>query len=272
MRVWHQGQRQDAVQDWDRGVQFGDGLFETVKVLKGQPVALSYHARRLQQGLDTLGIHAQPALALLQQALDALSDAEDGVLKLIVTRGNSARGYRVASPLQANVTGFFSPLPEFDPAFNQQGIHLGVCQTQAAIQTQLAGLKHLNRLDSVLASAELQHTAWQEGLMLNALDRVVEGTMSNVFMRIDDQWLTPELCHSGVNGTVRQRLLDAHPKVFKLADVTRQDLARVSEMFMCNSLIGIWPVNQLTVDAHTRVLEISSFVRGLQQQLDASQQ
>ncbi len=272
MRVWHQGQRHDAIQDWDRGVQFGDGLFETVKVIAGKPVALDHHARRLQLGFDTLGIHAEPASNLLQQSCDALADGESGVLKLIVTRGNSARGYRVASALQANITAFFSALPEFDSSFSAQGVRVGLCHTQAAMQTQLAGLKHLNRLDSVLASQELQQQpSWQEGLMLNAVGQVVEGTMSNLFLRLEDHWCTPALTHSGVSGILRQRLLESRPQTFSVAEITRDDLARVSEMFICNSLIGIWPVRELVLADTTRSLTISTFVRDLQQQIELQQ-
>lgn len=244
MRVLQNGQVLSDIEGWDRGLQFGDGVFETIRVHNGKPVASQYHAARLDGSLSRLGIqYDTPAVQLIERCAEKLSQKETGVLKIIVTRGDSARGYKITCAISANYVAFFSPLPQFSDDYYIKGISVGICQTQAAIQPQLAGLKHLNRLDNVLAAQELSvnHKEWQEGLMMNHLGHVIEGTMSNVFMLINDEWVTPKLDCSGVAGTMRQRILEKTLPA-KVRDIREQELSDMKAMFICNSVIGIWPV------------------------------
>jgi len=246
MKVFQNGQIITEVEGWDRGLQFGDGLFETIRIANAKPVALDYHGARLNAGMSRLGFRTESeAKRIIIDTLAALlGDTSEGVLKLIVTRGDSARGYRPPEQSDINVTAFFSALPSYPDEYYAAGIKIGFCQTQAAIQTQLAGLKHLNRLDCVLAASEVanKNGEWQEGLMVNDLGFVIEGTMSNVFAKIGNEWVTPKLDRSGVAGTMRQRILNNSSLDVLVRDVAKSEVANVSAMFVCNSLIGIWPV------------------------------
>lgn len=271
MKVFQNGQILTEVEGWDRGLQFGDGLFETIRISNGKPVAFQFHEARLNTGMQRLGFPAESeANHIISSALDAfLGKAGSntgmcgGVLKVIVTRGNSARGYRPPQSAEINVTAFFSDLSSYPEAFYQNGIKVGFCQTQAAIQPQLAGLKHLNRLDCVLAASEVANKdgQWQEGLMQNDLEYVIEGTMSNVFAKIDGQWITPKLDRSGVAGTMRQRIIECTDLDVIVRDVSKSEFNSASSMFVCNSLIGIWPVGDLDGRALTIPSEISSLIK-----------
>lgn len=261
MKVFQNGQVYDQVEGWDRGLQFGDGVFETLRVSDSRLVALEYHTARLQQALITLGfITDLSADAIIDQCFRALvaDDSvapDDGVLKVIVTRGNSARGYRPVENMRVNITGFFSEYSHYPAAYYEAGVTVGLCETQAAIQSQLSGLKHLNRLDCVLAAREVaeKNGAWQEGLMVNDMNYVIEGTMSNAFFCIDEKWVTPKLNRSGVAGTMRKRILERASLDVEIRDVAVAELSSVTQMFMCNSLIGLWPVAVL----NQRALSVS---------------
>ena len=271
MKVFQNGQIITEVEGWDRGLQFGDGLFETIRISNGNPVAFQFHEARLNTGMQRLGFPAEAeANHIISSALDAfLGEANsntgmgDGVLKVIVTRGNSSRGYRPPQSAEINTTAFFSDLASYPKAFYQDGIKVGFCQTQAAIQPQLAGLKHLNRLDCVLAASEVasKDGEWQEGFMLNDLGFVIEGTMSNVFVKIDGQWITPKLDRSGVAGTMRQRIIERADLDVTVRDVSKSEFNSVSSMFVCNSLIGIWPVSDVDGRALTIPREITSLIK-----------
>lgn len=271
MKVFQNGQIITEVEGWDRGLQFGDGLFETIRISNGNPVAFQFHEARLNRGMQRLGFPEEAeANQIISSALAAfLGEANsntgmgDGVLKVIVTRGNSARGYRPPQSAEINITAFFSDLSSYPEAYYQDGINVGFCRTQAVIQPQLAGLKHLNRLDCVLAASEVANKGgeWQEGLMLNDLGFVIEGTMSNVFVNIDGQWITPKLERSGVAGTMRQRIIERADLDVTVRDVSKSEFNRVSSMFVCNSLIGIWPVSDVDGRALSIPREITSLIK-----------
>ena len=179
---WIDGVPAEALPATDRGLQYGDGLFETLALRAGRIVLLKQHLDRLQEGCERLGM-AMPDRELLRRELSAAaSDQSDAVLKLMLTRGSGGRGYRPPSEAKPRRILFLHPWPSYPAAWGEQGIRLHLCRTRLAHQPQLAGIKHLNRLEQVLARAEWDEAdGFQEGLMLDLDGAVVEGTMSNVF-------------------------------------------------------------------------------------------
>jgi len=166
------------------------------------------------------------------------------VIKVILGRAAGQRGYGFG-PDQA-VTRIVSTqaLPELPPENGGQGVRVRLCELRLAAQPALAGIKHLNRLEQVLARAEWQQ-AYAEGLMLDCDGRLIEGTMSNLFLVRDGILLTPRLDTCGVAGVMRSVLIELAGA--RAIEVRRQvlrleDLDSVQEVFLCNSLIGIWPV------------------------------
>ncbi|NMY31250.1 aminodeoxychorismate lyase [Pseudomonas sp. WS 5412] len=244
MRSWVDGQPADAVPLKDRGLAYGDGLFETLAVKAGQPVLLDRHLQRLDEGCRRLALVADQAL-IRDELLAYAAALGDGVLKLILTRGDSLRGYGInaGAPVRRILQG--SPPATYPPTHGSSGVRLFPCATRLSEQPLLAGLKHLNRLEQVLARAEWQDADHAEGLMLDMSGRVIEGVFSNLFLVDNGQLLTADLSRCGVAGVMRAELLaraEALGLVTTVTDISLAQLQRADEVFVCNSVYGIWPV------------------------------
>ncbi|TPW18260.1 MAG: 4-amino-4-deoxychorismate lyase, partial [Halothiobacillaceae bacterium] len=232
----------------DRGLLYGDGLFETLRIINGQPIAWERHLTRLYGGCERLLIAPPDPPQLAEWARALCMGVGAGVLKIIVTRGVGGRGYRPPPPSATTPTVILQrhPMPEYPPHFWEEGIGLRLCQTRLGQNSALAGLKHLNRLEQVLARAEWDDVAFPEGLMLDYAGNVIEGTMTNLFMVKGDILYTPKLDECGVAGIMRLRILEqAHAWSIPLYEdrLTLEQLAQADELFVTNSLVGIWPVN-----------------------------
>lgn len=241
---WVNGQPADRVEVSDRGLAYGDGLFETIRIHRGELVWLPEHLQRLFSGLKRLSILVDEAQ--LQCDLNAYCRAlalDEGIIKLQVTRGSGGRGYSPAGCSQAQVILQAFPLPE--RKIWQQGIHLYPCELKLGLSPALAGLKHLNRLEQVLARSEWDDARFQEGLLLDLRGHLVEGTMSNLFLVRDRQLLTPELSLAGVAGIARDQVMQTASDLgvsVHVGALVLDDLTESSEVFCCNSVFGIWPV------------------------------
>lgn len=238
------GAEADCVPALDRGLAYGDGLFETVAVRDGEPRHLERHLARLARGCDRLGL-PRPDAAVLHAEMHALARAAGrGVLKLLYTRGVGGRGYRPPERGRPLRVLAMHPPPVQDPEHATRGVRVAVCRTRLAVNPVLAGIKHLNRLEQVLASRELDDTT-AEGLMLDSDDRLIEGTRTNVFLVLDDVLVTPDLSRCGVAGIMRELVLERAAALgipVRVADVPARALDEASELFLCNSLLGVWPV------------------------------
>ena len=235
----------------DRGLQYGDGLFETVLVVAAkdaqQPAQawlVDEHLQRLQRGCTTLGINYPKDLLEAQLSI-ALSRVTTGlaVLKLVVTAQGIARGYAREFNAEANLhcslhPATLTPLQELEP------VRVRVTQTTLATQPALAGIKHLNRLEQVLARAELQADDF-EGLMLNPEQGVVECTSSNIFAVIDEQLCTPPLMRCGVAGVLRQHLQEQFRDALQVQAISIEQLRSAQEVFVANSVYGVRAVGEL---------------------------
>jgi 4-amino-4-deoxychorismate lyase len=255
----------------DRGFQYGDGLFETLRIRSGQPRHWSRHLARLQLGCERLHI-ARPDVTLLRAEADRLcAGIDDGVLKLTVTRGEGGRGYAVrGKPTPSRVLAVFAA-PEFPAAHASEGVRLRVCDTRLGCNPALAGIKHLNRLEQVLARAEWQDETIAEGLMLDSENRIIEGTMSNIFCVRDGALYTPVLSRCGVRGVTRDRVMELAGQMGLTAheqDMGLADLAQAEEMFITNTLISLWPVRQLE-DRHYAVGPVATRLRQALEAADA---
>lgn len=233
----------------DRGFQFGDGLFETIRIERGQLLGWEFHARRLSEGATRLGIRlpAQRLLKMRCQSQAAAVPAEVAILKLHITRGDSGGGYAAAEAMAANLYVSVRPLL-FDAALWETGIKLRICQQRLAIQPSLAGIKHSNRLEQVMARREWSDADIQEGLMLDTEGYVVEGVSSNLFASIGGHWVTPALDRCGVAGTMRARVMEWFAENGTPASeqrLTLDDLKAADHLFMTNAIVGVWPVQQL---------------------------
>ncbi|MBS0199675.1 MAG: aminodeoxychorismate lyase [Proteobacteria bacterium] len=255
-RIFRGEHRVDGVDPGDRGLAYGDGLFETMRVHRGGIPWLGAHLQRLQRGAQRLGI-ILPDDALLRAEIAAVcADRDVAVAKLIVTRGTGGRGY--APPPHSEPTWVLS-LHEAPAAV--QAVDVVWCDTTFADQPALAGIKHCNRLEQVLARREVVAAHADEGLVCDVAGNVISATSANLFVRDGDGWLTPKLDRSGVAGICRDWLL--HHAQVRETVLNRAAVQRSSAIFLCNAVRGILPVRRL--DA--REWPASAEVRDLQRQL-----
>jgi 4-amino-4-deoxychorismate lyase len=227
----------------DRGLNYGHGLFETMRLSAGQLPLWHYHRQRLGIGADRLGIALDsPRLeTYLQQARDTFP--ADGMLKLLLTAGLGPRGYRQCSQASSYVLQYF-PLP---PVAKSTAVRLQLCDYALPHNAQLAGIKHLNRLDQVLAAAELKEGF--DGLLLDVDGNVVEALSSNIFLFDGQNWLTPELNLCGVAGVMRrllcEEIIPSLGQHLVVKPVALASLLNAREVFVCNAVRGIQPVCEL---------------------------
>jgi 4-amino-4-deoxychorismate lyase len=223
----------------DRGLNYGDGVFETLRVHAGQPVRWDAHWARLTRGAGVLGFALPAEDAVLAEATSLFPAAADGVLKLVATRGSGGRGYAPPAAPEPRLLLSRHPLPAPAPA----EIVLRWCDTRLSVQPRLAGLKHLNRLEQVLARAEWDHPGIFEGLQLDTDDRVVGATAATLFARVGGEWRTPPVDRCGVAGTMRAWCLAELPA--REAALTVADVEGAETLFVCNAVRGILPVHRL---------------------------
>jgi 4-amino-4-deoxychorismate lyase len=229
----------------DRGFHYGDGIFETMRLVGGRVRFLEDHWQRLILGCARLGI-AAPSIDVLNFELDQLiKGQEDGVIKLVVSRGRSERGYR---PPMGSQSSRLWQLHTSLPQSATHGIQIRWCTTRLARNERLAGIKHCNRLEQILAQAEWSDPAIAEGLMLDTDGELVCATMSNVFLVLDQVIVTPDLRYAGVEGVMRKNVLclaDQLGLSVELRAVRAEEVARAEEIFLTNAVRGIQPVIKL---------------------------
>jgi len=231
-------ERMEAVSIGNRGLNYGDGVFETMRVHRGVLPLWPRHLARLREGAGRLGI-AMPDVDFVEACIDELvAGADAGVLKLLLTRGEGGRGY--APPLDAVPTWMLSLLPLPAP---QGALRLHACETRLAMQPALAGIKHCNRLEQVLGRAEAERAGCDEGLMRDMVGNPVCATSANLLVLRDGRWTTPPVDLCGVAGVLRGWLLDQG--LVALASLSMDDVESAQALALCNAVRGILPVRAL---------------------------
>jgi 4-amino-4-deoxychorismate lyase len=264
--TWIDGVPATAVPSDDRGLQYGDGVFETMAWRDGRLRFVELHLARLARGLDALAI-PRPDAAQLQAELALACTPGDAVIKLIVTRGSSARGYAAPSLATPRCILYRQPWPVEPQAWWEAGVDVEWSPVTMGEQPALAGIKHLNRLEQVLARTALQRQSVrsaQEALLCTSAGLVICGTMTNVFAVDGHTLLTPALGRAGVAGVMRSVILREAGRLglrTTETELPREWVAAASELFLCNARVGVWPVRSLG----ERRLPVGSITRRLQQ-------
>lgn len=264
---WVNGQPELQASVYDRGLQFGDGLFETLVFKNKQPLLLEEHLQRLEMGCSKLNIQVDTA-QLSTELVYCLNQHElyDGIVKLIVTRGNSKRGYASPADATANRYIYISPYPIIN-IDHQQGIKLALCKTRLAKQPLLAGIKHLNRLEQILARQELSEE-YPEGILCDTDGFVIEGCMSNIFILNDEKLITPLIDQCGVAGVMAGAIINKAKSLGLQVEqkrVTLEELQSGESIFLSNSVIGIWPVKMFMHKAYNvlpNVQKLQKLIQG----------
>lgn len=246
--VWVDGIADGRVHPGDRGLAYGDGLFETVRVGQGRALFAAEHFARLASGGEAL--HLNIDLPVIRDRFAAFLAAcpADCVAKIIITRGSGGRGYWPDPAATPTVIFSAHPLPSTPALHAEAGVCAGVCTLRLAEQPVLAGHKHLNRLEQVLLRRELESLQVDEALVLDTEGWVVEGVFSNVFLVAGDELRTPRIEVAGIRGVMRAVILhEAAARGHKVVQglYGPGDFMAADEVFFCNSVNGIWPVRSL---------------------------
>lgn len=235
----------DCLSSLDRGLLYGDGVFETISVRDGEPRFWFLHMARLTEDCQRLGIPSPDQKHLLAEVSSLLPGRERCVLKIIVSRGCGGRGYR--APAKAAPTQIIQvhSWPDYPQTCNASGVRVRLCSLRLGHNPALAGIKHLNRLEQVQARREWDDPDIMEGLLRDDDGNLIEGTMSNLFLVRSGVLMTPDLARCGVAGVMRSVVMDLAETMSLQVD-TRElglsELAQADEVFVTNSVIGIWPV------------------------------
>ncbi len=249
MMILVNGHPDDRIVVSDRGFQYGDGVFETLAYRKGKLEFLDQHLARLQLGCQTLAIPFEQIDSLLEEIELVVASLEnDAVIKVIVTRGSGGRGYRASSDICPTRIVSSHAYPEYPKSHYISGVTLRYCQHKLSQNQKLAGIKHLNRLDQVIARNEWSDESIHEGLMLDQDDHVIEGTMSNLFILLDGVVVTSPITSSGIKGVIRTEILATLERLsipYNEKFISKNDVNNASEVFVSNSVIGIWPVTNI---------------------------
>ncbi|MGH8299849.1 MAG: aminodeoxychorismate lyase [Steroidobacteraceae bacterium] len=237
----------------DRGLHYGDGVFETIACPRGRPRFLSLHLERLEHGCRVLGL-SPPGTELMREEIGRLAGAHGrSIVKVLVTRGRATvRGYAVSGREQATRVLIRYPWPVENPVLQQQGVSVRAAVIRLGENPALAGLKHCNRLEQILARGESGAAAVAESLMLSRSGNLVSGTMTNVFL-VDGspqspRLRTPAIDQCGVAGVMRRVVLREAARAGITATecfLLPADLAAATEVFLTNARVGIWPVGRL---------------------------
>lgn len=230
----------------DRGLAYGDGVFRTIRCEGGRLQAWPRHYAKLQADCAALGL-ACPAEADWLADLAQLAPV-DAAVKLTVTRGHSSRGYAIDPAAPVTRICQAGPLPPYAATLRERGVAVRLCGTLLGIQPALAGVKHLNRLEQVLARREWSDPTIFDGLMCNPRGELVEGVMTNLFIVEGDSLLTHPLIDCGVAGVMRGLLLEAAAMLGLRQELTSFDTSRLlaaDAVLLSNSLAGIVPVASL---------------------------
>jgi 4-amino-4-deoxychorismate lyase len=230
----------------DRGLQYGDGLFETALLTGGRVRFLAAHLRRLASGCERLGILVPDRSILMREIETVISGQAEGVVKILVTRGAGGRGYRPAHDVVPTRVVALYPRPHL-PA-GDIGIRVRWCDTRLGRNARLAGIKHLNRLEQILAQAEWDDPTIEEGLMLDTEGELVCATAANLFLVRDGQLVTHDLRYCGVRGVMREHLLE-QARLLGIPSSEEplwpRDLERATEVFISNAVRGVRHVTRL---------------------------
>lgn len=230
----------------DRGLAYGDGLFETLAVVGGTPRLWQGHVDRLERGGERLQIPVPPQEVLLREVQTVAAGQPRCIVKILLTRGSGGRGYTPREAPEPRRIVSLHPWPTGLEEDSRQGVHAAICETRLAIQPLLRGIKHLNRLEQVLAAAEPALQDGRHGIVRNTEGFVICGVSANLFLVSEGQLLTPRMDRSGVHGVLRDLLLREHPTRTERRRVSLDLLAEADELFFCSAVRGIVPIVSLS--------------------------
>jgi 4-amino-4-deoxychorismate lyase len=239
------GEISGVVSASNRGLMYGDGVFETIAMFNGTPRFWQLHMDRLAIACEQLNIPMLPQQLLIREAQTVSAGRGACVVKILLTRGGSGRGYAPGKPTAPVRVVSAHEFPGDVQNTALLGVTTRICNLRLAVQPRLAGIKHLNRLEQVLARDEVTQAGVGEGILLDPDDHVVSATSANIFLVLNGRLLTPRMDRCGVRGVMRAAILQAFRPLCEQRRIQLDMLPDAQEIFLCNSVRGVVPVTRI---------------------------
>ncbi|MCF6262529.1 MAG: aminodeoxychorismate lyase [Xanthomonadales bacterium] len=247
----------------DRAFLYGHGIFETIAVESAQPVFWQQHLLRLREGCQRLGLCMPDEIVLLRELQTVCAGKLLSVVRISISASGGARGYSAytpSGPTATRRTVSCHAWPADVELPRLKGIELPIAEYQLAHNRRLAAIKHSNRLEQVIAASEPAVSKAGEGLMLDQDEFVISTVSANIFLVNGGQLITPRMDRCGIHGVTRGAILQAFSHRCEKRRVTLQLLSEAEEVFLCNSIRGIWPITRIA----DWQFEIGPFTREIQ--------
>ena len=236
----------------NRGFLYGDGVFETIKVLNGRPFNLIHHFNRLHKGLRLLalisteqGFVIEDLLRLLQQQID---DSQQSNLRVRLSFYRVEGGFYSPTQTSFRVHAQWCPLesPYFE--LNQRGLRMGICSSVKLAQDSLSSLKTISALRYVKAGLEKQENGWDDAVLMNTQQQIAETIAANLFLVKDQIVYTPSLDQACVAGTMRLLILEImkeNDRKVVVQPLCLDDLKQAQGLFLSNAVRGLQWVSEI---------------------------
>lgn len=234
----------------NRGLNYGDGVFETLVVQNGHPQRWQAHMDRLGLGCECLGLTMPPQALLLREVQTIATGYSSAVVKIVLTRDGFGRGYTPPSGGDCKRIVSVHAYPDGIEAIASEGVKARICEIRLALQPALGGIKHLNRLEQVLAAAEIRDSNAVEGILLDREEHIISAISANIFLVFEDRLLTPRLDRCGVRGVVRGQILSAFKPRCEQRRLHADMLWEADEIFICNTVRGVVPLTAVNDHAY----------------------
>tara|TARA_Y100000590_G_scaffold467668_2_gene647359 strand:+ start:1455 stop:2255 length:801 start_codon:yes stop_codon:yes gene_type:complete len=238
-----------SISIFDRGFMYGDGVFETVLVKDGKPKDIDKHLERLISGCNTLSIKSIDIKTVRSYISKALSDETECILSIVITRGDSlSRGYRYNDHnFTPNIITITSEIPTYKKNYEKIGIDTKFSNYIISKNEHLSKIKHLNRLEQVMASKDISDE-YPEVILCDKDDNIIEGVSSNIFFINSEGIKTPKILDSGVEGITRNKIieyLESKKKNIEVCNIKKEEISKFKSAFFCNTVRGIWQINSI---------------------------
>ena len=253
------GEFKDSISVYDRGLAYGDGFFETMlwdsfEKKKETNFGVEFwlrHLKRIKDGCRLMQINFPSDDEIVRQRniilKASLKEKKSGLLKMIITRGVGGRGYKFEKNMSPTIIFLSLQKPKIEKEYFKSGVTVKTCKTHLSKNINLFGFKHLNRLDSVLARSEWEDKNIFEGVFIDSKQNILEGTMTNIFFVQKKTLITPPIIDSGINGVMRQVVIDNAKFFFDkviIQNINLSDVKNFDQMFLTNSVLKIIPVRK----------------------------
>lgn len=255
-----------TVSVFDRGFLYGDGLFETVRVINGTPFRWREHMERLQAGARFLNIElpfGPRRLSVFARGLAAKNEMLDCLLRLTLSRGAGAPGYSPKGAFLPTITMSLRPAPE-SARRRPPRWKLMTSSIRVPASDPLASFKTCNKLPQILARAEADDAGVDEALLLNTDGHVAEGTSSNVFLVKRGIIFTPPLAAGNLPGVTRSIVFEIAAGLgvrIREKQLRLRDCAQADEIFLSLTSLGIVEAGWLNGKKLKRAMITNQFIK-----------